>query len=63
MLLAALAIAAVMGQESAGQQEATQDQLVKHLAGLFVLKENGDIDNAQNSLRIFQVLCPGPLKH
>ncbi len=62
MLLAALAAAAVAGQESAGQQESTQDQLVKHLAGLFMVKEGGNIDNAQNSMRIFQVLCPDPPK-
>ena len=33
---------------------------MKHLAGLFMVKEGGNIDNAQNSMRIFQVLFLGP---
>ncbi len=50
-MLVALAASAVRGQEE------TQDQLVKALAGVFMVKEGGNIDAARNSMRIFQVLA------
>ena len=56
LALAALALAAVHGQNDAAEQESTQDQLVKHLAGVFMTKEGGNIDAARNSMRVFQVL-------
>jgi hypothetical protein len=49
LALGALAAAAAPAEES------TQDQLVKALSGVFMVKEGGNIDAAQNSLRIFQV--------
>lgn len=55
-MLAALALAVVQGQDNAAEQESTQDQLVKHLAGVFMTKEGGNMDAAQNSMRVFQVL-------
>ena len=55
-MLAALALAVVYGQDNAAEQESTQDQLVKHLAGVFMTKEGGNMDAAQNSMRVFQVL-------
>ena len=55
-MLAALALAVVHGQDNAAEQESTQDQLVKHLAGVFMTKEGGNMDAAQNSMRVFQVL-------
>ena len=48
-MLAALAASTVYAQDS------TQDQLVKALAGVFMVKEGGNIDAASNSMRIFQV--------
>ena len=55
-MLAALALAVVHGQDNGAEQESTQDQLVKHLAGVFMTKEGGNMDAAQNSMRVFQVL-------
>ena len=49
--MVALAASTVQGQEE------TQDQLVKALAGVFMVKEGGNIDAARNSMRIFQVLA------
>lgn len=48
-MLAALAASTVYAQDT------TQDQLVKALAGVFMVKEGGNIDAASNSMRIFQV--------
>lgn len=48
-MLAALAVSTVYAQDN------TQDQLVKALAGVFMVKEGGNIDAARNSMRIFQV--------
>lgn len=53
LAIVALAAAAASAEEST--QESTQDQLVKALSGVFMVKEGGNVDAAQNSLRIFQV--------
>ena len=53
LALVVLAAAAASAEEST--QVSTQDQLVKALSGVFMVKEGGNIDAAQNSLRIFQV--------
>ncbi len=44
----ALAASTARGQD-------TQNQFVKALAGVFMVKEGGNIDAARNSMRIFQV--------